>query len=64
MPQTRAQSFVSTSKAAASATLHSILLGVGGIICTPHRLELLEKLGIDLPKLIEMLRGHSIMLAH
>eukprot|EP00983_Pelagomonas_calceolata_P057209 1144962-Pelagomonas_calceolata.AAC.8 len=35
------------SRASAQVTLHTILIGVGGVIYTPHTLEPLKELGLD-----------------
>eukprot|EP00983_Pelagomonas_calceolata_P113864 1160031-Pelagomonas_calceolata.AAC.4 len=44
----------SSSRASAQVTLHTILLGVGGVIYTPHTLEPLTELGIDTHKATEL----------
>jgi len=47
--------------------LHTILLGVGGSICTSHILNHLKELGIDVQKAHKTalkLHGHSVLYAH
>eukprot|EP00983_Pelagomonas_calceolata_P086528 1156779-Pelagomonas_calceolata.AAC.3 len=54
-------------KASAQVTLHTILLGVGGVIHTPHTLEPLKKLGLDThtaTRLALKLHAHSVQYAH
>eukprot|EP00983_Pelagomonas_calceolata_P079373 1154634-Pelagomonas_calceolata.AAC.5 len=44
-------------------TLHTILLGVGGVIYTPHTLEPLNELGLDTheaTRLARKLHAHSV----
>ncbi|KAF5840495.1 Rec8 like protein-domain-containing protein, partial [Dunaliella salina] len=48
-------------------TFHTILLGVGGVIYTPHTLEPLKELGLDTfkaTKLVRKLHAHSVMYAY
>eukprot|EP00983_Pelagomonas_calceolata_P004352 141832-Pelagomonas_calceolata.AAC.1 len=47
--------------------LHTILLGVGGVICTPHTLEPLKELGLDTykaTKVARKLHAHSVHYAY
>ena len=69
MPHTG--SFVSYSLATEQQlsliTLHTILLGVGGIIYRPHMLELLQNLSLDRLKAIKLtlkLHAHSVLYAY
>eukprot|EP00983_Pelagomonas_calceolata_P058810 1145636-Pelagomonas_calceolata.AAC.8 len=54
------------SRASAQVTLHTILLGVSGVIYTPHILEPLKELGLDThtaTKLTLKLHAHSVQYA-
>eukprot|EP00983_Pelagomonas_calceolata_P076834 1153592-Pelagomonas_calceolata.AAC.1 len=51
------------SRVSAQVTLHTILLGVGGVIYTPHTLEPLKELGLDSLTAIKLalkLHAHSV----
>eukprot|EP00983_Pelagomonas_calceolata_P043973 1139107-Pelagomonas_calceolata.AAC.3 len=55
------------SRASAQVTLHTIMLGVSGVIYTPHTLEPLKELGLDThaaTKLALKLHAHSVQYAH
>ena len=55
------------SRASAQVTLHTILLGVGGVIYTPHTLGPLKELGLDTfkaTKLARKLHAHSVLYAY
>eukprot|EP00983_Pelagomonas_calceolata_P053585 1143352-Pelagomonas_calceolata.AAC.2 len=54
------------SRASAQVTLHTIVLGVGGIIYNPHTLEPLKELVFDTHKAIKIalkLHAHSVQYA-
>eukprot|EP00983_Pelagomonas_calceolata_P066152 1148891-Pelagomonas_calceolata.AAC.1 len=54
-------------RASAQVTLHTILLGVGEIIYTPHTLEPLKELGLDTHTAIKLalkLHAHSVQYAY
>eukprot|EP00983_Pelagomonas_calceolata_P053470 1143303-Pelagomonas_calceolata.AAC.1 len=51
------------SRASAQVSLHTILLGVAGVIYTPHTLEPLKELGLDTRTAIKLalkLHAHSV----
>eukprot|EP00983_Pelagomonas_calceolata_P048150 1140938-Pelagomonas_calceolata.AAC.1 len=53
--------------ASAQVTLHTMLLGVGGVIYTTHTLEPLKDLGLDTYKatrLARKLHAHSVQYAY
>eukprot|EP00983_Pelagomonas_calceolata_P080557 1155204-Pelagomonas_calceolata.AAC.4 len=55
------------SRASAQVTLHTILLGVDGVIYAPHTLEPLEGLGLDTltaTKLALKFHAHSVQYAY
>eukprot|EP00983_Pelagomonas_calceolata_P063968 1147922-Pelagomonas_calceolata.AAC.2 len=54
-------------RASAQVTLHTILLGVGGVIYIPHTLEPLKELGLDTHKVTKLalkLHAHSVQYAY
>eukprot|EP00983_Pelagomonas_calceolata_P078425 1154246-Pelagomonas_calceolata.AAC.4 len=54
------------SRASAQVTLHTILIGVGGVIYNPHTLEPLNELGLDThaaTNLALKLHSHSVQYA-
>eukprot|EP00983_Pelagomonas_calceolata_P119973 1160656-Pelagomonas_calceolata.AAC.9 len=54
------------SRASVQVTLHTILLGVGGVIYNPHTLEPLKGLGLDTHKATKhglKLHAHSVQYA-
>ena len=61
--RTSSKSFVSNSsmieRGAASITLHTNLLGVGGFVYIPHMSDPLKKLGLDFKKVHKL--GHKLM---
>eukprot|EP00983_Pelagomonas_calceolata_P037800 1136520-Pelagomonas_calceolata.AAC.1 len=55
------------SRASAQVTLHTILLGMGGVIYTPHTLEPLKELGLNThtaTRLALNLHAHSVQYAY
>eukprot|EP00983_Pelagomonas_calceolata_P004067 132210-Pelagomonas_calceolata.AAC.1 len=55
------------SRGSAEVTLHTNLLGVDGVIYTPHTLEPLKELGLDSHKTIKLalkLNAHSVQYAY
>eukprot|EP00967_Tisochrysis_lutea_P076173 scaffold102920_cov13-Tisochrysis_lutea.AAC.1 len=55
------------SRASASVTLRTILLGMDGVICIHHTLESLKELGLQTQKAIVLalkLHPHSVQIAH
>eukprot|EP00983_Pelagomonas_calceolata_P001507 50344-Pelagomonas_calceolata.AAC.2 len=55
------------SRASAQVNLHTILSGVGGVICIPHTLEPLKELGLDThaaTRLALKLYAHSVQYAY
>eukprot|EP00983_Pelagomonas_calceolata_P061588 1146898-Pelagomonas_calceolata.AAC.1 len=55
------------SSASAQVTLHTILLGMEGVIYTPHTLEPLKELGLDThtaTRLALKLHAHSVQYAY
>eukprot|EP00983_Pelagomonas_calceolata_P126243 1161287-Pelagomonas_calceolata.AAC.1 len=55
------------SRTSAQVTLHTILLGVGGVNYTPHALEPLKELGLDTNKatrLAQKPHAHSVQYAY
>eukprot|EP00983_Pelagomonas_calceolata_P024984 785564-Pelagomonas_calceolata.AAC.1 len=55
------------SRASAQVFLHTILLGVGGVIYAPHTLEPIKKLGLDTYEVIKLalkLHANSVQCAY